>query len=265
MTLRLPASLSARAGRWLVLLADALAASARPAGPAPNLAAGTPQIFMVGDSTMADKPTDPPNPEHGWGQALPEFFRDPAMIVNRAQNGRSTKSFIDEGRWQAVTAALRPGDWVIIQFGHNDEKAEDPTRYAAPHGAYEQNLRRFVRETRDRGGHPVLCTPVMRRRWDDQGRLVDLHGDYPAVVRQVAREENVPLLDLHLVTRDLIEEHGVEGSKKLFLWIPPGTYARRPEGWRDDTHFSAYGARRVAALAVQEMLRLQLPLIAWLR
>lgn len=237
-------------------------------GPIHSTASGAedvpPTVYLIGDSTMADKPTDPPNPEHGWGQLLPRYFSDPGMVENHAVNGRSTKSFIDEGRWQAVVDALQPGDWVIMQFAHNDEKSENPSVYAAPRGAYSDNLRRFIRETRERGAHPVVATPVMRRRWNDEDEVYDTHGEYPDAARQVAGAMGVPLLEMHTLTRGLIEGHGPEGSKRLFLWIPAGVYERRPVGYEDDTHFSAYGADRVAALAVQEIIRLQLPLVAWL-
>jgi DNA sulfur modification protein DndE len=222
-------------------------------------------LHLAGDSTMADKPTDPPNPEHGWGQLLPQFFKDPAIVVNHAVNGRSTKSFIDEGRWKQIVDALQPGDWVIIQFGHNDEKSEDPKRYAAPRGAYQENLRRFVRDVRAKGGNPILATPVARRAWDEAGHLKDTHGEYPEAMRAVAVEEKVTLLEMNALTAAMVSGHGVEGSKKLFLWIPAGAYKRKPEGWQDNTHASAYGAERVAALVVQEILRLQLPLADQLR
>lgn len=214
---------------------------------------------------MADKPHDPPNPEHGWGELLPRYLRDPAAVINYATNGRSTKSFIDEGRWQKLVDALQPGDWVIIQFGHNDEKSQDPKRYAAPRGDYQKNLRRFIAEVRAKGATPVLATSVARRKWDAAGKLLDTHGDYPAAMREVAEAEKVPLLELNRLTTVLEEGHGVEGSKRLHLHIPAGAYTRKPDGWKDDTHFSAYGADRVAALAVQEILRLQLPLAEWLK
>ncbi|HTT56628.1 MAG TPA: rhamnogalacturonan acetylesterase [Opitutaceae bacterium] len=228
-------------------------------------AAPEPKLHLIGDSTMANKPTDPPNPEHGWGQMLPQFFRDPAMVVNHAVNGRSTKSFIDEGRWQQVLDELHPGDYVLIQFGHNDEKLEDPKRGTTPDGTYADNLRRFVRETRAHGATPLLATPVARRKWDAAGHLVDTHGAYPDAMRRVAREENVPLLELQRLTTAMEEQAGVEGSKKIHLWIKPGEYARLPDGRQDDTHYSEYGATRVAALAVQEMRRLELPLCQWLK
>lgn len=239
------------------------------AAPAQSPAADTaraPRIHIAGDSTAADKPTTPPNPERGWGQALPGFLREPATVVNHAQNGRSTRSFIAEGRWQTLVDALQPGDWVIIQFGHNDEKSQDPKRYTAPRGEYTENLRRFVADVRGRDAHPILCTPVARRKWDDAGTaLIETHGEYPDAVRDLARAEGVPLVDLLVLTRSLEEAHGVEGSKRLHLWIPAGVYERKPDGWQDDTHYSAYGAERVAALVVQEILRQQLPLAEWVK
>jgi lysophospholipase L1-like esterase len=238
---------------WLVFGVLALTASAAP------------HVHLAGDSTMADKDRKTPNPEYGWGEALPRYFKDPATIINHAQNGRSTKSFIDEGRWQKLVDALQPGDWVIIQFGHNDEKKEDPKRYAAPHGAYQDNLRRFVADVRAKGANPIVATPVARRKWNEAGQLVDTHGDYPEALRAVAAEQKVPLLELNKLTAVLEEGHGVEGSKRLHLWIPAGAYERKPDGWKDDTHYSAYGADRVAALAVQEIIRLQLPVMELLK
>jgi lysophospholipase L1-like esterase len=230
------------------------------------ISSAAPTLHLIGDSTMADKPKEPANPETGWGQALPALLKPEAgRVVNYAMNGRSTKSFIDEGRWAAVVAALRPGDFVIIQFAHNDEKADKPAVYAPARGAYQENLRRFVRETRAHGASPILATPVARRRWSAAGELVDTHGDYPAALRAVAAEEKVPLLELNGLTTELERAHGVEGSKRLHLHYAAGIQPRWPEGVKDDTHFSEYGATRVAALAVQEWLRLGLPLAQWVK
>jgi lysophospholipase L1-like esterase len=219
-----------------------------------------PRVHLAGDSTMADKPTDPPNPEYGWGQLLPKFFKDPAMIVNHAANGRSTRSFITEGRWQKLIAALQPGDWVIIQFAHNDEKIFPDAR-----GEFQNNLRRFVADVRAKKANPILATPCARRSFNEAGKLIDTHGDYPDAVRAVAAEMKVPLLEINRLTMMLEEGHGAEGSKRLHLWISAGEYQRQPEGYQDNTHYSAYGAERVAALAVQEIIRLGLPLADWLR
>lgn len=213
---------------------------------------------------MADKPTDPPHPERGWGMMFRQYFKNPEVIRNYAQNGRSTRSFLDEKRWAAVYEQLEPQDYVIIQFGHNDEKDQEPSLFTRPHHEYRQNLLHFVQETRSKSAVPILATPVCRRRFDAKGRFFDTHGEYPDVVRQVAREQNVPLLELHGATEKLIKEHGAEGSKKIFLWIEPGHYLGLPDGLQDDTHFSEFGARAICELAIAECRRLNMPFIEWL-
>ena len=210
------------------------------------------RIYMIGDSTMADKPLAD-NPERGWGQLFPQFFTNEVQIKNHAVNGRSTKSFIKEGRWDSVLKNLQKDDWVFIQFGHNDEKIEDSNRYAAPQTAYKQNLTRFVTEAREKGARPILVTPVMRRKFDANGKFVDQHGEYPAVVRKLAAELNVPLIDLHKSSQSIIEAHGIEGSKKLFLWIDQKHFKAAPDGKKDDTHFSEYGAAIMASAVCDEL------------
>ena len=228
---------------------------------APLLAA--PHVFMIGDSTMANKPLD--LPERGWGMALGAFFQDAGMVQNHAVNGRSTKSFIDEGRWDKVVAELKAGDFVIIQFAHNDEKKEDPTRYADPGTSFRDNLRRFIRETRAHGATPILATPVCRRKFDAAGKLVPTHGAYPDATRAVAREEKVPLLDLERATAKWLESAGDEPSKKFFMWIEPGAHPKIPDGRKDDTHFVEAGATAVAGLAVARIREQKLPLAKWLK
>ncbi len=224
-----------------------------------------PTLFLVGDSTMADK-RDLLHPERGWGQLLPEIVLPPARVDNHAQNGRSTKSFIDEGRWDTVLSRLQPDDWVIIQFGHNDQKADKPAVHAPARGAYRDHLLRFIADTRARGAHPVLATSVARRKWNDAGTaLLPTHGEYPAVVREIATETGVPLLDLEPLTTALTESYGVEGSKRLHLWFTPGEHPAITQELQDNTHYSALGARRVAALAADEIKRLGLPFAAWLQ
>ena len=211
-------------------------------------------IFLVGDSTVADKPYKISNPEKGWGQVIPLYFKEGVTIENHAVNGRSTKSFIDEGKWDIVLGRINSGDYVIIEFGHNDAKSEDPKRYAAADTDYRKNLQRFISETREKGGIPVLATPIVRRKFED-GMLVETHGRYPEVVREVARSENVPLLDLHERTREIVSSLGEERSKNLFLHVQPGEYASHPEGKADDTHLSANGAFKVADLVKEEICR----------
>ncbi len=227
--------------------------------------ADAPAIFMIGDSTMADKPLRPAQPERGWGQLLPVYFDDAVQVRNRAGNGRSSKSFRDEGRWRPVMDALRPGDFVIIQFGHNDEKKYDPKRYTEAFGSFQENMSRYVREVRSKKGTPILATPIVRRRFNDQGALVDTHGEYPEAVRRAAAELKVPLLDLEKLSRALVQKLGPERSKKLFMWIEPGEYERLPKGRKDDTHLNAFGASRICDLAVREMKAKVPGLEKWLR
>lgn len=215
-------------------------------------------VYMIGDSTMANKPVED-NPERGWGMMLHEFFNSSVIIENHAVNGRSTRSFLYENRWQPIVDKLKKDDYVIIQFGHNDESKEKKERYSTP-DEYRINLVRFVNETRAARAHPILCTPIMRRRFDENGKFYDTHGIYPDVVRSVADSLKVPLVDMHRKSEQLIKSMGDEGSKKLFLFIKPGEYASLPEGKEDNTHFSEYGARAMAQLFVDGITELRLTL-----
>jgi DNA sulfur modification protein DndE len=215
-------------------------------------------IYMIGDSTMANKPLED-NPERGWGMMLQEFFDGSITVENHAMNGRSTRSFLAENRWQPIMDKLKKGDYVIIQFGHNDGSKEKKDRYTPPED-YKTNLVRFVNETRSRKACPILCTPVMRRRFDESGSFYDTHGIYPDLVRHVADSLKVPLIDMHRKSEKLIREMGPEGSKKLFLFIEPGIYASLPNGKEDNTHFSEFGAREIARLFVEGVIEKQLKL-----
>jgi lysophospholipase L1-like esterase len=219
---------------------------------------------MIGDSTMANKPLIRAQPERGWGQLLPVYFETRVRIDNLAMNGRSSKSFRDEGRWQPVLEHLQPGDYVIIQFGHNDEKA-DPRRHTDAFGSFKENLERYVRETRENRANPILATPIVRRAFSNGSELTDTHGDYGVAVRQVAAELNVPLLDLQRDTEVLVLKLGPELSKRLYMWIEPGEYASLPEGKKDDTHLNPFGATRVCDLAIAEIKKAIPDLAAWLK
>jgi len=211
-----------------------------------------PTIFMIGDSTMADKEYSPSNPEKGWGQVFPLYLKEGIKVQNHAVNGRSSKSFRDEGRWDVVINQVQKGDWVIIQFGHNDQKSEDPSRYADPK-AYKENLHRYVTEVKDKGGQPILATPIARRNYDEAGKLLDTHKDYVPEVKALAEEMNIPLLDLNNRTTELINEWREEESKLLFLHFTPGQYNRFPKGVEDNTHLSPIGAFKVCDLVLLEM------------
>ncbi|MBP5549942.1 MAG: pectin esterase [Bacteroidales bacterium] len=210
-------------------------------------------IHLMGDSTMAEKDLKKAGEERGWGMMFQNFLDPGAVkVINYAQNGRSTKSFRTLGLWQKVYDAVRPGDYVFIQFGHNDAKESDSTRYAAPFGAYQDNLRLFIDGVREKGGTPVLLTPVARRWFKEGGLDRNCHIDYPAAMKQVAKEKGVVLLDMTTATLDWLEGLGDEGSKPYFMIST---------GKDDNTHTVAAGARRVTEL-VCEAIKEQIPEIS---
>lgn len=230
-------------------------------------------IFMIGDSTMADRSTDNGNQERGWGQMLSCFLTEDIVVENHAASGRSTLSFIHEGRWQAVHDKLKQGDYVIIQFGHNDEKPA-PDLHTVPGGTFDDNLRKFVQETREKGANPILLNSIVRRNYpptpdtkhqytyEKEGTvLVDTHGEYINSPRRVAREMNVPFIDMAGLTRDLVLDMGPEASKKLYMWIPAGVSAYYPKGRVDNTHLSIYGSKVIADIALKEIVK-QVPKLA---
>jgi lysophospholipase L1-like esterase len=221
-------------------------------------------IYLAGDSTMAQKLAEK-RPETGWGEAFQPCF-DPATVrvENRARNGRSTRSFIEEGLWRAITDSLRPGDYVFIQFGHNDESKEKVDRYTPP-AAYRANLIRLVDDVRSRGATPVLLTPLMRRSFDSTGHVRDTHGEYPDLVRAVAEERGVALLDVHRASGAVLERYGRDSSRALFLQAERGESPNYPEGVHDNTHFSPRGAVVMAGLVIDAMRRAQLPLLRLMR
>ncbi len=222
------------------------------------------RIFLIGDSTCANKnPYDAP--ETGWGQVFPQLFTNAVEIQNHAVNGRSTKSFRTLGHWKKVSDQLRKGDYVFIQFGHNDSKQADTARYAAPQTDYRNNLIRYIEETQAKGATPVLLTPVMRRKFDENGKFIDQHGDYPQVVREVAKQYHLTLIDVHQSSQAVIEQHGVDGSAKLFMHYGPGLFPKHTKGIDDDTHFSPYGARLMANLVADGLVKDANPLRNFLK
>lgn len=235
-------------------------------------------VFMIGDSTMANKPLDKENQERGWGQMLPIYFEGAIKVDNHAVNGRSSKSFIDEGRWEKVREQIRPGDYVIIQFGHNDEKIKSPDRYTIPGSTFDENLKKFVNETREKGGTPILMNSIVRRNFpangiaaaqtDDRQKtwkkglenypaegdtLMDTHGDYRFAPRNVAEEMGVVFIDMNTLTHELVQGLGKESSKALYMWMPVGKYEFAPNGRIDNTHLTVYGGIVVSRLAVNAL------------
>ena len=241
-------------------------------------------IFVIGDSTAANKDTTGGKVERGWAMMLQNCF-DPEYIVvdNHAVNGRSSKSFIDEGRWDKVLEKIKPGDYVIIQFGHNDEKPQ-PDRHTEPGSTFDYNLARFVMDTREKGGIPVLMNCVVRRNFyvkapenDDDEKLrtstfkdgakmvegdslIDTHGLYRSAPILVAQRTNCHFIDANQITHDLEQELGREGSKKLHMWFRPGEEPSEPKGKQDNTHYNIYGAQVVANLLADALCE-EIPLL----
>ncbi len=224
-----------------------------------------PTLYLIGDSTMSDKKDRDKNPEHGWGQMLPELMTSEINIENHAVNGRSTRSFISEDRWKEVKINLKPGDFVFIQFGHNDQKIKDSSRYTNPFTQYRANLEKFVKESREKGATPILMSSIVRRNFNEEGVLVDTHGEYPLVTRMVAEYLEVPFIDMQLMTEQLEIAYGPEDSRNLHLHLEPGEDSYEPDGRHDDTHLSEKGATIVASLALQEIARENLELKKYIK
>ena len=207
-------------------------------------------VYLAGDSTMAEKRAEK-RPETGWGEMFQQYFDiEKVKIENHAQNGRSTRTFISENRWQTIVDKLKKGDYVFIQFGHNDQSKEKVDRYTPPED-YRKNLVRFIEEVRAKNATPVLLTPVMRRKFDADGKFVDQHGVYPGIVREVAKEYKTPLIDMHRTSEKVLVGYGVEESKKLFLQLQAGENPNYPNGVNDNTHFNPRGAEEMVKLAVE--------------
>ncbi len=230
-----------------------------------NCLAQKPTIYGIGDSTMANKVKPEENPERGWGQMLPLFFNDNITIDNRAVNGRSTRSFIAEKRWDDILKTLKKGDYVFIQFGHNDQKEKDSTRYTNPHTAYRHNLIRFVEETRAKEATPIIFSSIVRRNFNENGVLISTHGDYTMEARLVAQEYKVPFIDMEYYTELLEQSYGPVKSKQLHLHFKAGEIPYYKEDKADDTHLGVKGATEVAKIAVEELKKTKLDIVKYIK
>ena len=222
----------------------------------------SPRLHLVGDSTMADK-TNLAYPERGWGQLLPQFMLPELSIINHAANGRSTLRFLNEGRWQLLLTELKPDDYVLIQFGHNDQKQDDPSRYAAASGLYQELLGRFIREIRQKNAQPLLATPICRRSFNNKGELENSLQLYADAMKKVAAKEQVPLFDLNQQSCQALTSFGVAGSQPYFIQVPAGLYQKFPDGKTDNTHLSPQGASWIAQLFIRDLKKQQHPLAAF--
>ena len=241
--------------------------------------ADTITIWMAGDSTMANKSIDDEKQERGWGQMLPLMLQGPVKVSNHAVNGQSSKSFIDSGRWDKMLAGVKKGDYVIIQFGHNDEKIKSQERYSAPGSSFDANLTKMVKDVKKKGATPILMNSIVRRNFPSEkidntkdvsdheagptnvdpkaeGKiLVDTHGDYLLSPRNVAKKQKVTFIDFNASTHNLVQYLGTEKSKALYMWIPEGKYKFCPKGKIDNTHLNIYGATVLARLAADSLAK----------
>lgn len=221
---------------------------------------GVPTIFLCGDSTVVDQDNEP---WASWGQMITRFFDEGISFANYAESGECGNTFIAAGRLKKALSQMKAGDYLFIEFGHNDQKQRGPGKGAFY--SYMTSLKCFIDEARARGAHPVLVTPTQRRSFDEQGKIRDTHADFPEAMRFLAAKEQVPLIDLHQMTRTLYEAMGVEPSKRAFVHYPAGTYPGQTRDFADNTHFNPYGAYQIAKCIIEGMKKVDLPLLGHLR
>lgn len=240
------------------------------ATPTPNTPQASPSagsmgritLHLAGDSTMGEGLEDR-RPETGWGEFMQDRFDGERVLVsNYSKRGRSTRTFRSEGFWTALMANVREGDYVLVQFGHNDGSIDEQQ---TPPEEYRGNLTRFVSEIRAKNAFPVLATPIVVRRFDADGSLRDTHGEYPDIVRSVASGTLTPLLDMQALSARVVSEYGLEGSRQLFQHLAPGEHPNYPGGLADNIHLSPKGALLLAQSAAQGLKELGIPLAAYLR
>ncbi|WP_308301751.1 rhamnogalacturonan acetylesterase [Neobacillus cucumis] len=232
------------------------------ATPKPAMAQQAPKpvtIYLAGDSTVSDYPSSL-FPRSGWGQVLPTMLDQQVTIRNFAKRGRSSKSFINEGRLNWILNSIQKGDYLFIQFGHNDEKVKYPNLHTNPNTTYKSYLKHYIDGARKKGAIPILVTPVQRMSFSSDGRALNTHGRYPAAMKALAKEENVPVIDLASKSRRLYQQLGSVDTKRLFLWLKAGKYPNYPQGVKDPTHFQEYGAEQIAKLVIEGIEELHLPL-----
>lgn len=251
-------SIIMRLTKLFVIASVILACSFRP---------DTPTIYIIGDSTAAEKDISKGQTERGWGMVLQGFFDEGIRVENHAMNGRSSRSFYSEGLWKKVIDKVKPGDYVIIQFGHNDEKPK-PDRHTDVGTTFDAHLAQYALETKAKGATPILMSPVVRRNFfinpekqDDDEKLrettyqgevvnsdtlVDTHGEYAKVAERVAKKYGFIFIDANKITHDIEQGLGIEGSRNLHMWLKPGVYAWASKGRQDNTHYNIYGAHIIA-------------------
>ncbi len=213
-------------------------------------------IFWAADSTVQTNDYTT-YPQTGIGQAFPLFLKDGYTVENHAKNGRSTKSFIDEGRLKKIEEKIGEGDFLFIQFGHNDEKINDPSRYTEPGGSYKSNLREFIRAARVHGAYPVLISSLERRFFGEDGKVyAGEHGEYVEAMKETAKETDTPFVDLYSMSREALSEMGEEKSRKWYMYFSKGEYATHPDESLDNTHLRYEGAVNYASMIARGLREL---------
>ncbi len=221
---------------------------------------GVTTLFLCGNSTVVDQNNEP---WASWGQMIPRWFDDRVAISNHAESGLTAGSFLASNRLDKILAMMKKGDWVICEFGHNDQKEKKAGSGAWYNFSY--NLKIFIDKVREKGGTIVFITPTQRRRFDEDGKICETHGEYPDAMREVARRENVPVIEVHDMTRTLFETLGVENSKRALVHYPANTFPRQDKALADNTHFNPYGAYEVAKMVVMGLKQIDAPFIKCLR
>lgn len=221
------------------------------------------QIFIAGDSTASNYLPDQA-PRMGWAQVLQNFFTSEVVVKNHAASGRSSKSFITEGRLDVILENIKENDYFFIQFGHNDEKP-DKERSTEPYTTYKECLTQYINGARKKGAIPILLTSINRRSFTKNGKIQSTHGDYPKAMKELAKELNVPIIDMTEKTKTFFEELGEEKTKKIFLWLKPGEHPNYPEGVEDNTHLHEQGAIAIAKLVLEGIKENKLPIGSFIK
>lgn len=218
-------------------------------------------IFLCGNSTVVDQNDEP---WASWGQMIPRWFGPEVAISNHAESGLTARTFLGSNRLEKILSMMKRGDYVVCEFGHNDEKEHRPGD--GPWYHYVYNLKIFIDKVREKGGNLIFCTPTQRRAWEDDNRTLKMtHGEFPDAMKWVAEKEKVPVIDLNMMTKVFFETLGFEDSKRALVHYPAHTWPGQEKELADNTHFNPYGAYEVSKMVVMGMKRLQLPFIQFLR
>lgn len=217
-------------------------------------------VYLIGDSTMCLY-DESRFPQTGWGMPFAHFFNDSVIIKNHAKGGRSSRSFIAENRWQPILNDLKNGDFVLIQFGHNDAQnsKDHPDRKTTP-DEYKTYIGKYISESRIKGATPIIISPVTRWIFDNEGKAEECHEPYLNALKEMSETYKVSLIDLDSKSRNLLNTMGKDSSRYLYMYFEPGEYFRYPDGYPDNTHFTEFGARKIAELVLQGIIEQNLDL-----